>query len=92
MIQKKKKIIETIIFDMDGVIIDSEGIWKKAEKEVFSSVGVKLSDELYEMYNALNSLSFVAYDYVDNNHKSLIDSQIIDLNSLKKVISSYSVL
>ncbi len=46
MIQKKGNNIETIIFDMDGVIIDSEGIWKKAEKEVFSSVGVKLSDEL----------------------------------------------
>lgn len=38
--------IEAIIFDMDGVIIDSEPLWSRAEKEVFSAVGVKLTDGL----------------------------------------------
>lgn len=37
--------MKAVIFDMDGVIIDSCNLWKKAEYEVFSSVGVKLSDE-----------------------------------------------
>ena len=46
MTQKTINKITTVIFDMDGVIIDSEGIWKRAEKEVFSSVGVQLSAEL----------------------------------------------
>lgn len=46
MSKKTGNKIEAIIFDMDGVIIDSEHLWKRAEKEVFSSVGVKLSDEL----------------------------------------------
>lgn len=40
------KKTDAIIFDMDGVIIDSEPIWSKAEKEVFSAVGVKLTNEL----------------------------------------------
>lgn len=35
---------KAIIFDMDGVIIDTEKIWKQAEKEVFSSFGVKVTD------------------------------------------------
>jgi mannitol-1-/sugar-/sorbitol-6-/2-deoxyglucose-6-phosphatase len=39
-------MIRSVIFDMDGVLIDSEHLWKKAEMEVFSSVGVRLSEEL----------------------------------------------
>ncbi|WP_162415614.1 hexitol phosphatase HxpB [Cyclobacterium roseum] len=39
------KDIDTIIFDMDGVLINSEPFWTKAEKEVFSSIGVKLNDK-----------------------------------------------
>lgn len=39
---KNKK---AVIFDMDGVIIDSEKYWKQAEYEVFSSLGVKITNE-----------------------------------------------
>ena len=55
MVQKAGNKIEAIIFDMDGVIIDSEQIWKRAEKEVFSSVGVKLSDELCKITEAMTT-------------------------------------
>lgn len=41
--------MKAVIFDMDGVIIDSCNLWKQAEYEIFSSVGVKLSDELCEI-------------------------------------------
>lgn len=34
---------EAVIFDMDGVVINSEHFWLQAEIEVFSSLGVKLS-------------------------------------------------
>jgi len=34
------------IFDMDGLLIDSEPCWRQAEREVFGSVGVQISDDM----------------------------------------------
>lgn len=35
--------LEAIIFDMDGVLIDSEPLWKIAEVEAFAKVGLNLT-------------------------------------------------
>lgn len=34
------------IFDMDGLLIDSENFWKRAERDVFGSVGIEISEEM----------------------------------------------
>lgn len=38
--------LKAVIFDMDGVLVDSEGFWAEAEREVFSSYGVQVTDDL----------------------------------------------
>jgi len=38
--------MKAVIFDMDGVLIDSEPLWKRAEAEVFGGLGVTLSEDL----------------------------------------------
>jgi sugar-phosphatase len=35
--------IEAVLFDMDGVLIDSEPLWARAEVEVFGALGLPLS-------------------------------------------------
>ena len=39
---------EAVIFDMDGVIIDSETLWKIAMEEVFSGLGSRLKKEDFQ--------------------------------------------
>ncbi len=37
--------VEAIIFDMDGLLVDSEPLWRIAEIETLSAVGVPISEE-----------------------------------------------
>lgn len=48
---------------MDGVLINSEPLWKIAEKEVFSSLGVKVTDELVHITSALTAQEVCAFWY-----------------------------
>ena len=42
------KMKNAVIFDMDGLLIDSEPLWKEAEIEVFKTVGIDLTEQSCE--------------------------------------------
>lgn len=54
---KIPKEIKCVIFDMDGVIIDSEEIHKKAYYETFQSVGVHVSEDLYKTLTGSSTIN-----------------------------------
>lgn len=37
--------IQAVIFDMDGILIDSEPIWRAAEVQVFNNCGIAFTDD-----------------------------------------------
>lgn len=53
--------LNTVIFDMDGLLIDSEPLWHEAADEVFKQYGVSLSDEQYKTTTGLRTREFVQW-------------------------------
>jgi mannitol-1-/sugar-/sorbitol-6-/2-deoxyglucose-6-phosphatase len=52
-----------VIFDMDGLLIDSEPLWRQAELAIFASVGIEITDEMAEVTKALRTDATTAYWY-----------------------------
>jgi len=53
--------MKAAIFDMDGLIIDSEPLWRLAERAAFSRVGLNLSDDECRQTTGLRSDEVVGY-------------------------------
>jgi len=68
--------IKCVIFDMDGVIIDSEEIHKKAYYETFNTLNIEVSDTLYKSFTGSSTINafqrLVAHFDLKNNPKELV--------------------
>lgn len=52
---------EAVIFDIDGLLIDSEPLWNEAAAEVLQGYGVNLSQEQYHTTTGLRTKEFVQW-------------------------------
>lgn len=53
--------LSTVIFDMDGLLIDSEPLWKEAAQEIFGEYGIVLSDDQYAITTGLRTKEFTEW-------------------------------
>lgn len=51
--------LDTVIFDMDGLLIDSEPLWNEAADEVFQRFGIRLSPQQHSTTMGLRTKEFV---------------------------------
>jgi len=49
------------VFDMDGLLLDSEPYWKRAEREVFSTVGIDITEEMSRVTAAMTTGEVTAH-------------------------------
>ncbi len=54
-------MIQAAIFDMDGLLVDSEPHWRAAERDVFDTVGLYLTDEQCKQTTGLPIAAVVDY-------------------------------
>ncbi len=74
--------LKAVIFDMDGIIIDSEPLWAKAEQYIFSSVGVRLTKELCKQTACMTTKEvtdfwFKRFPWTNHSLES-IENRVID--------------
>jgi mannitol-1-/sugar-/sorbitol-6-/2-deoxyglucose-6-phosphatase len=71
-VEVERLMIQAVIFDMDGVLLDSEPFWQDAEMEVFQTVGISLSRAQCIELTGLPTRELVAHCYKQKpwNHKS----------------------
>jgi len=72
-------IVNCVIFDMDGVIIDSEELHKKAYYQTFESIGVDVTDELYKTLTGSSTINafqkLVTHFHLDINPEELVQNK-----------------
>lgn len=80
--------LTTVIFDMDGLLIDSEPLWSEAATEVFAFYGKKMSMADFALTTGLRTSEFVSWwlrDYkFDDTELEKAAEKIVEL-VIKKI-------
>jgi sugar-phosphatase len=78
-----QRALKAVIFDMDGVLIDSEPLWRRAMMKGFGEVGMPLSDEDCRKTMGLRFIEVIHYwvaHYKASHVNSLeLEKQVMDI-------------
>src|SRR6056297_2495322 len=86
-----KKTMEAIIFDMDGVLVDSEPFHREIEKKLFKRFQLNITEEEHNTY--MGKASDVMWsEIIRNKNLSLDVSEMVKVNyqESKKYFSGLS--
>jgi sugar-phosphatase len=87
--------LNTVIFDMDGLLIDSEPLWHEAANEVMGKMGIILEDEAYATTIGLRTREFLQYWFTKYDvNQELIPSSDQEITKLvvSKVLANGSLM
>ena len=69
--------MKAAIFDMDGLIINSEPLWRLAERESFARVGLELSDDDCRRTTGLRSDEVIGYWFARHPWTTLSQEEVV---------------
>jgi sugar-phosphatase len=87
--------LNTVIFDMDGLLIDSEPLWKEAAQEIFPKYNVHLTKEQYASTTGLRMREFVHWwfaqfgvgvDKIPDAEKEIQDTVLYKVKNKGKIM------
>lgn len=92
MMMINNKEIEAVIFDMDGLLIDSEPYWKIAEKQVFGKLGLNLTDEQLRQVMGFRLSEVVTYwyNYQPWPNPDFVKTEQYILDTVKQLILTHA--
>lgn len=75
--------LNTVIFDMDGLLIDSEPLWNEAAAAIFLNYGIQLSPLQYASTTGLRTKEFVqwwfGYFKIPSYNAAKVEKEIVDM-------------
>ncbi|MES2763182.1 MAG: hexitol phosphatase HxpB [Bacteroidota bacterium] len=82
--------IKAVIFDMDGVIIDSEPLWRRAMIQSFTEIGIPFSDEDCRITTGLRFIEVAEYWFTRHNisHMTVFEFDHLVIHRLCELIKN----
>ncbi|MCT4601818.1 MAG: hexitol phosphatase HxpB [Marinifilum sp.] len=82
-------MIKAVIFDMDGLLINSEPFWQESENLVFNALGIVTNKELFEIFmgKRIDEVVDAMWEIQNWNHKS--KAEVVDdiVNNVIKLVN-----
>ena len=85
--------LTAILFDMDGVIVDSEPLWRKAEIQVFGGYDIVLTDEMCRGTKGMR-LDHVVSHWLEHFDRPELDTVKVEqeiVETMEELLSSEAV-